>query len=110
MQGKPIATLVLRQGSNGAIRQIVAQDPNAIGYISLGIIDPTVKGLAIDGVEPSVAHVEAGTYQLVRPFLFVWRKARPLSPLAQGFLDYVMSPEGQSELIKAGLVKGTTTP
>jgi len=61
MKGKPIATLVLRQGSNGAIRQIVAQDPNAIGYISLGIIDPTVKGLAIDGVEPSVAHVEAGT-------------------------------------------------
>jgi phosphate transport system substrate-binding protein len=110
MRGKPIATLVLRQGSNGAIRQIVAQDPSAIGYISLGIIDPTVKGLAIDGVEPSVAHVEAGTYKLVRPFLFVWRKAQPLSPLGQGFVDYVMGPEGQSELTKAGLVKGTTTP
>jgi phosphate transport system substrate-binding protein len=110
MRGKPIATLVLRQGSNGAIRQIVAQDPSAIGYISLGIIDPTVKGLAIDGVEPSVAHVEAGTYQLVRPFLFVWRRAQPLSPLGQGFVDYVMGPEGQSELTKAGLVKGTATP
>jgi phosphate transport system substrate-binding protein len=110
MEGKPIGTLVLRQGSNGAIRQIVAQDPNAIGYISLGIIDPTVKGLAIDGIEPSVAHVEAGTYQLVRPFLFVWRKARPLSSLGQGFVDYVMGPEGQNELIKAGLVKGSPTP
>jgi phosphate transport system substrate-binding protein len=110
MKGKPIATLVLRQGSNGSIRQIVAQDSQAIGYISLGIVDSSVKGLAIDGVEPSVAHVEAGTYQLVRPFLFVWRKGQPLSPLGQAYVGYVMSPEGQTELTKAGLVKGTTTP
>jgi phosphate transport system substrate-binding protein len=110
MKGKPIATLALRQGSNGAIRQIVAQDPNAIGYISLGIVDPTVKALAIDSVEPSVVHVEAGTYKLVRPFLFVWRKGQPLSPLGQAFVDYVMSAEGQSELLRAGLVKGSTTP
>jgi len=109
MKGKPIATLALRQGSNGAIRQIIAQDPNAIGYISLGIIDSTVKALAIDSIEPSVAHVDAGTYKLVRPFLLIWRKGQPLSPLGQGFVDYVMSAEGQSELIKAGLVKGTTT-
>ena len=110
MKGKPVATLALRQGSNGAIRQIVAQDANAIGYISLGIVDPTVKALAIDSVEPSVEHVEAGTYKLVRPFLFVWRKGQPLSPLAEAFVDYVMSAEGQSELLKAGLVKGSTTP
>ncbi len=110
MKGKPTATLALRQGSNGAIRQIVAQDPNAIGYISLGIVDSTVKALAIDSVEPSVKHVEAGTYKLVRPFLFVWRKSQPLSPLAQAFVDYVMGAEAQSELLKAGLVKGSTTP
>jgi phosphate transport system substrate-binding protein len=110
MKGKPTATLALRQGSNGAIRQIIAQDPNAIGYISLGIVDSTVKALAIDSVEPSVGHVEAGTYKLVRPFLFVWRKDQPLSPLSKAFVDYVMGAEGQSELLKAGLVKGSTTP
>ena len=110
MKGKLIATRALRQGSNGAIRQIVAQDPNAIGYISLGIVDPTVKALAIDSVEPSVVHVEAGTYKLVRPFLLVWRKGQPLSPLGEAFVGYVMGTEGQSELIKAGLVKGSTTP
>ena len=110
MKGKPIATLALRQGSNGAIRQIVAQDPNAIGYISLGIVDPTVKALAIDGVEPSVVHVDAGTYKLVRPFLLVWRKGQPLSPLGDAFVGYVMGAEGQNELMKAGLVKGSTTP
>jgi phosphate transport system substrate-binding protein len=109
MKGQPITIQALRQGSNGAIRQIVAQDPNAIGYISLGIVDQSVKALAIDGVEPSVAHVEAGTYRLVRPFLFIWRKGQPLSPLASGFLGYVMSPEGQAELVKAGLVKGSDT-
>lgn len=107
MKGKPISTQAMRQGSNGAIRQIVAEDPNAVGYISLGITDATVKALQIDGVEPSVAHVEAETYKLVRPFLFVWRKGATLSPLGQGFVDYVMSAEGQSELTKAGLVKGT---
>jgi len=110
MKGKPTATLALRQGSNGAIRQIVAQDPNAIGYISLGIVDSTVKALAINAVVPSVEHVEAGTYTLVRPFLFVWRKGQPLSPLGQAFVDYVMGAAGQSELLKAGLVKGSTTP
>ena len=110
MKGKPTITSALRQGSNGAIRQIVAQDPNAIGYISLGIVDPTVKALAIDRVAPSVAHVEAGTYKLVRPFLFVWRKGQPLTPLGQAFVDYVMGAEGQSELLKAGLVKGSTKP
>jgi phosphate transport system substrate-binding protein len=110
MHGVPITTQALRQGSNGAIRQIVAQDPNAIGYISLGIVDPTVRALVIDGVTPSVGQVEAGAYKLVRPFLFVWRKDQPLSPLATAFLGYVMSPAGQDELAKAGLVKGATTP
>jgi len=46
----------------------------------------------------------------VRPFLLVWRKGQPLSPLGQAFIGYIMSAEGQSELIKAGLVKGSTTP
>lgn len=106
MRGTPITSSALRQGSNGAIRQIVAQDPNAIGYISLGIVDSSVKPLPIDGVQPSAEHVEAGSYTLVRPFLFVWRKGHQLSALAAAFVDYVMSPAGQAELVKAGLVKG----
>jgi phosphate transport system substrate-binding protein len=61
MEGKPITPLALRQGSNGAIRQLVSLDPNAIGYISLGLVDDTVKAVAINDVQPSVEHVEAGT-------------------------------------------------
>lgn len=109
MQGVPITPAALRQGSNGAIRQIVAEDPNAIGYISLGIVDSTVKAVAINGVEPSVAEVEAGNYTFVRPFLFVWQKDRPMSALATQFLEYTLGPAGQAELTRLGLVKGVTT-
>ena len=106
MKSKPITTAALRQGSNGAIRQVVAENPNAIGYISLGIVDSTVKAVAIDSVAPSVAHVEDGSYTFVRPFLFVWQKGHQLSPLAQQYVDYVMGAEGQQELQNLGLVKG----
>ena len=96
----------LRQGSNGAVRQIVAGDPDAVGYISLGIVDTSVKAVGIDGVQPSTEAVLGGSYTLVRPFLFVRRKDATLSPLADDFLRYVLSDEGQSELVQAGLVQG----
>jgi phosphate transport system substrate-binding protein len=104
MEQQLISSTALRQGSNGAIRQIVADDPNAIGYISLGIVDSSVRALAIDGVVPSAEHVLDRSYTLVRPFLFVWRKDQPLSALAQQFRDYVLSPEAQQELVLRGLV------
>lgn len=106
MKGNPTTTAAMRQGSNGAIRQVVAENPNAIGYISLGIVDASVKPLQIDHVTPSVEHVEAGTYTFVRPFLFVWQKNHTFSPLATQYIDFVMSAEGQQELQKLGLVKG----
>ena len=105
MEKKPISSAALRQGSNGAIRQIVADDTNAVGYISLGIVDASVKPVAIDGVQPSAEHVLDKSYTLVRPFLFVWRKGSTLSPEAQQFIDYVTSEEGQRELVLGGLVQ-----
>ena len=101
----PVAS-ALRQGSNGAIRQVVSEDPNAIGYISLGIVDASVKTIAIDQVQPSVKHVLENKYKFVRPFLFVWRKGVALSPLAQSYVDYVLSVGGQTELERLGLVRG----
>ena len=96
----------LRQGSNGAVRQIVGGDPDAIGYISLGIVDQSVKPVAVDNVQASTDAVVQGRYKLVRPFLFVRRNDRQLSPLAQSFLEYVLSPEGQRELAQGGLIQG----
>jgi len=106
MKGEPVTDQALRQGSNGAVRQIVADDQDAIGYMSLGIVDNTVKALQIDHVQPSAEHVESGEYKLVRPFLLVWRKSSQLTPLASDFVAYVMSPEGQDELVRSGLVRG----
>ncbi len=96
----------LRQGSNGAVRQIVAEDTDAIGYISLGIVDQTVKAVAIDGVVASSDAVRSGEYKLVRPFLFVQRKDQPLPEIAQDFLNFTLSPEGQEELVQGGLIQG----
>lgn len=104
MDGLPISTAALRQGSNGAIRQIIADDPNAIGYISLGIVDASVKAVAIDGVSPSAEHVLADTYQLVRPFLLLWRNSEPLGAEAQDFLAFLQTPAAQEELARGGLI------
>jgi len=102
MKGSPISLRALRQDSNGAVRVIVASDPNAIGYISLGIVNEQVKALRLDGVEASVGSVKRGEYSLVRPFLFVI-KGEPKG-LAKDFIEFVLSPEAQELLAKEGLV------
>ena len=62
----------LVQDSNGAVRQVISSDPNAVGYISLGLVNDQVKALSISGVEPNLNNVYNGKYTLVRPFLFVF--------------------------------------
>jgi phosphate transport system substrate-binding protein len=105
LKGIPVTHAALRQGSNGAIRQVVAEDPHAIGYISLGIVDASVRALDIDGIKATHEAVLAGEYTFVRKFLFVWPKGKTPGPLAQQFIDYVMSEESQAEMEKLGLVR-----
>jgi phosphate transport system substrate-binding protein len=92
----------LVQDSSGAIRQVVASDPSAIGFISLGLVNEKVKALRISGVEPSVKDIENGKYTLVRPFLFVFN-GEPTG-YAKSFLEFVLSPTAQKLLAKEGLV------
>jgi phosphate transport system substrate-binding protein len=101
-----ISLAALVQDSNGAIRQVVADDPNAIGYISLGLVNDRVKALKIDGVEANVENIKKHRYNFVRPFLFVF-KTRPQG-MARDFLDYILSSEGQKLLVQEGLVSVTT--
>jgi phosphate transport system substrate-binding protein len=103
VMGKEEITLeALVQDSNGAIRQVVSNDPNAIGYISLGLINEKVRPLKISNVEPSLNNIEKGRYTLVRPFLFVF-DGEPIGE-AKSFLEFVLSPEAQKLLSKEGLV------
>ncbi|RPJ43400.1 MAG: hypothetical protein EHM27_00850, partial [Deltaproteobacteria bacterium] len=97
-----ISLRALVQDSNGAIRQVIADDPNAIGYISLGLVNDRVIALKIGDVEPSVDSIKAKKYQFVRPFLFIFKH----EPQGSGkkFLDYILSSEGQKILVHEGLV------
>ena len=107
-KNEEISLGALVQDSNGAIRQVVADDPNAIGFISLGLVNDRVKALKIDGIEPIFENIRAHRYQIVRPFLFVF-KSSPQG-VAKEFLDFVLSPKGQKLLMQEGLVSMDQNP
>ena len=102
MGKEDISLEALVQDSNGAVRQVVASNHHAIGYISLGLVNKQVKALKISGVEPNLTGVHSGKYTLVRPFLFVF-KEEPTGE-AKSFLEFVLSPLAQKLLLKEGLV------
>ncbi|MFZ5899578.1 MAG: phosphate ABC transporter substrate-binding protein PstS family protein [Bacillota bacterium] len=87
-----------QHASNGLVRQNVAANENAIGYVSLGYVDSSVKAPAMDGVVPSVANCKNGTYHHVRPFNMC-TKGDPTG-FAKYFLDFVLSPQGQAIVAK----------
>lgn len=106
MKGTRIAASALVQDSTGAVRHMVASDPAAIGYISLGQVDDSIKALKISGADASEATIDAGSYPLVRPFLFVTR-GRPVGPAA-AFIAWVTGPEGHALTRKEGLLPPRT--
>lgn len=80
--------------STGVMKTSVSQNEYAIGYISLGALDDTVKALDIDGAEASVENIKNGSYKISRPFNIV--TTANISPLAQDFIDFIMSADGQA--------------
>jgi phosphate transport system substrate-binding protein len=102
MKKTEITQQALVQDSNGAVREIVANDPNAIGYISCGLVNNQVKALAIDGVSPTGPNIKKNTYKLTRRFLFVTLN-KPEGQL-KDFDDFVISQMGQMLLEKEGLI------
>jgi len=90
------------EDSNGTVREIVAGDPDSIGYISLGLVNERVKALELDGVLASEENILKKQYKLVRPFLFVTNG--PASAEAKHFIDFVLSEEGQQLVRKEGLI------
>ncbi len=72
----------------------VANDMYGIGYISLGSLNDSLKALSIDGVEATPENIENGTYTVSRPFLVVTQNDNT-DPLAQDFIKFVMSSQGQ---------------
>lgn len=102
MGDEAITPRAIVQDSNGTVRQLVSSDPYSIGFISLGLVDHTVKAIQLNGVEATIANVMNGTYSLFRPFLFVTNE-QPTGP-AEQFINYTLSPEGQQWLLIEGLI------
>jgi phosphate transport system substrate-binding protein len=103
MDGETVSDRALIANSTGAIRMIVAGDRNAIGYISLAVLDKTVKPLRIDGVKPTAENILNGRYSISRPFIYLTRE-EPVG-LAKEFIDFVLSDYGQKILEDEGVVK-----
>lgn len=72
----------------------VAGDRYAIGYVSLGSLNNSVKAVKIDGTVPSIANINNGTYKISRPFNIAIKKG--LSGVAQDFVNFILSSEGQN--------------
>lgn len=102
MKKGEISDEALVQDSNGSVREIIANNPQAIGYISFGIVNHQVKAIAVNSIKPSTATIKNNLYTLTRPFIIVL-PGHP-TPLARQFVDFVLSPEGQQILEKEGLV------
>jgi phosphate transport system substrate-binding protein len=102
MKKEEISDEALVQDSNGSVREIIANNPQAIGYISFGIVNHQVKALAVNSISPSLMTIKSNQYTLTRPFIFVL-PGQPTA-LAQKFVDFVLSKEGQKILENEGLV------
>lgn len=81
--------------STDVVLNNVAGDSNAIGYVSMGALNDTVKAVKVDGVEATTDNVKSGTYAISRPFNIAVSKDEALSDAAQDFYNFIMSAEGQ---------------
>ena len=91
-----------QNGTEGVL-STVAGDANAIGYVSVGSLNDTVQGVAIDGVEPTNETVQDGTYPIARNFNIAWKG--DLSEVAADFVAYIHSAEGQAIAVEEGYVE-----
>lgn len=98
--------------STSVVMTTVAGNPDAIGYISLGSLDDTVKALEIDGVAATVENINNGTYKVYRPFNIATKEG--LSETAQDFVNFIMSEQGQAIVAEEGYISvensGSYTP
>ena len=91
--------------STGAVMAKVAATPGAIGYVSLDVIDDTVKTLSVDEVEPTVENIKGGSYLLSRPFVMATRgEISEQNETVQALFAYLASEEGRTLVESVGLI------
>ncbi len=90
--------------STSVMMTTVSGDENAIGYISLGSLNDSVKALKVDGVEATVENITSGKYKVARPFEICVPKEGTVSEAAQDFIDYILSDDGQKVISEEGYI------
>ena len=90
--------------STAVMMTTVAGDANAIGYISLGSLDDSVKAVKIDDAEATVDNVKSGDYKVSRPFNVVTNSNTELSDVAQDFMNFILSSDGQAVVAEEGYI------
>ncbi len=91
--------------STGGVLAKVAATPGSIGYVSLDVVDDTVKALSLDGVAPTEENIVAGSYKLSRPFVMATLgTVEEQNDLVKTWFGYVQSDEGQAVIKAMGLI------
>jgi len=85
----------------GAIKSAVAGNVDAIGYISLGSVDGSIKALSVDGIVAINDNVKNGSYKIARPFILITKQGVALNPATKAFLDWTLSDDGQTIVKKS---------
>jgi phosphate transport system substrate-binding protein len=80
----------------GAVKAEISRNADAIGYISLGSVDKSVKPLSVGGVAATTANVVNGSYKIARPFLLLTKKGKTLNSETKAFLDWILTDAGQA--------------
>lgn len=88
--------------STSVMMTTVAGDLYGIGYISLGSLNDTVKAIKIDGAEATVENIKNGSYEISRPFNIATKE--DISEVAQDFVDFIMSADGQKVIEDNGYI------
>ncbi len=91
--------------STGAVMAKVASTPGAIGYVSLDVVDDTVKAFSLEGVEATAENIKAGNYFLSRPFVMATKgEVSEQNDLVKALFDYLSSAEGKAVISGVGLI------
>ena len=93
--------------STAVMMTTVAGNDNAIGYVSLGSLNDSVKALSIDGVEASADNIKNGTYAVARPFNIATGKE--VSEVTKDFINFILSEDGQAVVEENGYISQGNT-